>query len=133
MAQVQNFATAGADPFYNWQDARRDTTTDWPDTPVIGGPAGYLEQNQDAAYTRWMGQQGVGLANQSPFGRFVQDQFRNSQLGYKALLAENPTLKYQDYLQTLGNLRDFYNRFMGQTARQRGMRYQGPTRTIADI
>lgn len=133
MAYVNNFATAGADPFFNWMDSRRDTSKNWADTPVIGGPAGYLEQNQDAAYTRRMGELGIGLADTTPFGRFVQDQFRNSQLGYEALLADNPTLTYQDYLRTLGTVTDFYNRFMSLTPQQRGVRYQGPTRTIADI
>lgn len=130
---TKNFQPMGADPFYNRNDARGDKTYDWASTPVISGPAGYLEQNQDAAFTRFMGDIGVGLADTSPYARFVADQFRNAQLGHKALLADNPMLKFQDYLKSLGSARDFMNRFLSGTPRERGVYLTGPTRTIADI
>lgn len=121
------------DPFYSANDPRRDTVTDWTQTPVIGGPGGYLEQNQDASFTRFMGKLGVGLADQSPFARYLADQFRTAQLGYKALLAENPTYKWQDYLDTLGNVQAFRNRFSTLSPYARGVRSPGPSRVIADI
>ena len=121
------------DPFYSANDPRRDQDFDWPGTPVIGGPAGYLEQNQDAAYTRWMGKMGMGLGDESPFGRYLADQFRKAQLGHRALLAENPTLTFQDYLNTLGGQQAFRNRFSTLSPYARGVRSQGPSRVIADI
>jgi hypothetical protein len=133
MPYTRPFATSNEDPFYNQQDQRRDRTQDWTKTPVIGGPAGYLEQNQDAEWTRLMGTMGVGLSDASPFARYVADQFRNAQIGYKALLAEHPTLKWQDYIRTLGGVQDFRARFNALSSRARGVYLPGPTRTIADI
>ena len=124
----------GADPFYSYNRFRQEPDFDWTTTPAIGGNAGYLERNPDAAYTRQMGQWGMGLGNTTPFGDYVQNYVRNqSQAGYQAALAENPTLRYQDYLTTLGSLQNLYDRFRSLSPRQRGVHYAGPTRVIADI
>lgn len=124
----------GADPFYNYQQFQKDPNFDWTKTPAIGGPSGYIERNPDVAYTRHMGQLGVGLANPSPFGEYVQNYERQqAQTGYGAALAEDPTLLFQNYLKTLGDLQDLYNRFSRLSPRQRGLYQTGPTRTIADI
>ena len=128
-----NYTTTASDPFYRTNSPRQDTTTDWASTPVISGPGGYLEQNQDAAFTRQLANWGVGLSDVTPYGRFVKDQFRNSQLGFKAELAGNPTLTYQDYIGSLGNAGQWWARYLAQTPRQRGVYSAGPTRTIADI
>lgn len=123
------------DPFYYYREFQQDPNFDWTTTPVIGGPGiGYLEQNQDAAYTRWLGRNNVGLGDTSPFAQYLQGPaFNNSRTGFKAALAENPTLTYQDYLDTLGGLARLYAQFRSMSPQQRGVRYTGPTRTIADI
>jgi hypothetical protein len=130
----QAFKPATADPFYRFNQFQKDPAFDWTKTQAIGGNSGYLEQQPDAAYTRWLGSLGVGLSGASAFDDYVQNYVRNqSQNAYKAALAEDPTLKYQDYLNTLGSLNDLHRRFAGLTARQRGVYPQGPTRVIADI
>lgn len=134
MAFTSAFKPATADPFYAYRRFQRDPKFDWTKTQAIGGNSGYLEQNPDAAYVRQMGKWGVGLNDPTPFGEYVQNYTRNqSQTGYKAALAEDPTLKYQTYLTTLGSLKDLYNRFLSLTQRQRGVYSPGPTRVIADL
>jgi hypothetical protein len=134
MPFTRAFRSAGSDPFYSFNRFQRDPAFDWTKTPAIGGNSGYLEQNPNAAYTRWMGGIGASLGDTTPFGEYVQNYVRNqSQNAYQAALAEDPTLKYQDYLQTLGSLNDLYTRFAGLSARQRGVYQPGPTRVIADI
>lgn len=126
------------DPYYNSYFGTNDGV-DWANTPVIGGPAGYLEQNQDAAFTRWLNQQGIGLADMSPRAQYMRDQFRNTQTGFKAALASNPMLQYQggadSYLGGLSIPKLTFN-FLKQSQRQRGMNnsmYGGPMRTLDDI
>jgi hypothetical protein len=126
------------DPYYN-DFMRSGDGVDWATTPAIGGPAGYLEQNQDAAFTRWMAQNGVSLSDMSPRAQFIRDQFKNTQTGFKTALASNPFLQYQggadSYLGKLDFPKLVFN-FLKQSPRQRGLddsRYGGPMRTIADV
>lgn len=123
------------DPFYRPGAFQQDADFDWTKTPVIGGPTGYLEQNQDASYNRWLSNLGYGQANQTPYADWLRRQFQETQLGFKTALAENPLLTYQNYLQKLSvpNLRLVWR---GLSPRQRGeypSRFGGPVRTIADI
>lgn len=135
MAYTGNFATSGSDPFYEYNRYQEDPNTDWTTAPFIGGPGiGYLEQNQDAAYTRYLGKNGIGLGDTSPFAQYLQGPgFDNTRTGFRAALAEQPTLTYQNYLSTLGGLARLYAQFRSMSPQQRGVRYSGPTRTIADI
>lgn len=128
-------STARRDPFYQFKQFQKDAAKDMTTSPVIGGAAGYLEKNQDAAYNRYLGKIGVGMADTRPFAEWARRQFAQTQLGYGTALAEDPTLMYQDYLNRLG-FNDLYNQFLRLTPQQRGenqSRYVGPVRTIADI
>ena len=125
---------SGADPFYSYKKFQKDPDFDWTQTPAIGGNSGYLEKNPRAAYVRHLGKLGAPLSGTSAFDDYLQNYVYNqSQAGYSAALAEDPTLKYQSYLDQLGSINDLYNRFLGLSARQRGVYLPGPTRTIADL
>lgn len=135
--------SATNDPFYRYRQFQQDNDFDWTNTPVIGGPSGYLEQNQDATYNRWLTNMGIGQQDSSPYAEWLRRQFQETQLGFKTALAEDPTLTYQNYLQRLGaniNPRTGVNilrqRWDGLSPQQRGLnasRFAGPTRTISDI
>lgn len=134
--------TAQRDPFYKLQQFQQDPTFDWTKTPVIGGPSGYLEQNQDAVYNRALTQHGIGQSDVSRYAEWLRRQFAETQLGFKSALAEDPTLTYQKYIESLFGrqtptgmnvLRAAFNRLSPQ---QRGLnpsRFGGPVRTISDI
>ena len=123
------------DMFYNPKQFQQFPDFDWTKTPVISGPSGYLEQNQDVTYNRFLNNMGFGQADQSPYAQWLRRQFQDTQLGFKSALAENPTTSYQSYLQQL-DPRGFWRRWIGMTPEQRGenpSRYGGPIRTIADL
>ena len=135
--------SATNDPFYRYKQFQQQQDFDWTNTPVIGGPSGYLEQNPDATYNRWLTSMGVGQGDVSPYAEWLRRQFQETQLGFKTALAEDPTLTYQNYLQRLGanvnpvtgvtGLRSQWDRLSPQ---QRGLnvsRFAGPSRTISDI
>lgn len=135
--------TATNDPFYRQGAFQQSPTFDWTKTPVIGGPTGYLEQNQDAAYNRWLTGMGIGQGDISPYAEYLRRMFQETQLGWKTGLAEDPTLTYQNYLQRLGANVSPYNgqniiraRWEAMSPNQRGenwSRFAGPMRTISDI
>lgn len=123
-----------ADPFYSYKRFQKEPDFDWTETPAIGGNSGYLERNPRAAYVRQMGKWNMPLTGAGAFDDYIQNYVYNqSQAGYGAALAEDPTLKYQSYLDQIGSINDLYRQFMSLSPRQRGVRSQGPTRTIADI
>lgn len=126
---------ARRDPFYSFNQFQKDAAKDMTTAPAIGGPAGYLEKNQDVAYNRYLASLGVNQANTSSFAEWARKQFGQTQLGFQTALAEDPTIAYQDYLKRL-QFNDMYNEFMRLTPSQRGenqSRYVGPVRTIADM
>lgn len=135
--------SATNDPFYRYRQFQQNSDFDWTNTPVIGGPAGYLEQNQDATYNRWLTNMGIGQQDSSPYAEWLRRQFQETQLGFKTALAEDPTLTYQNYLQRLGaninpltGVNALRQRWEGLSQQQRGLnvsRFAGPTRTISDI
>lgn len=128
--------TAKIDPFYGFNRFKTGTT-DWTATPAIGGPSGYLEENQDAAYTRALAKAGIGLADQTPYADWVRNQFRNFQTGFKAGLAEDPTLTFQKYADDLlgpNGLSKLSMQFHKLAPRARGefnSNWAGPMRTIS--
>lgn len=104
-------------------------------TPAVGGASGYLENNQDAAYNRFLSSIGIGQSDTNPFAQYARNQYQQTQTGYKTAVAEDPTLSYQNYLTRLG-FQPIYNQFMRLSPQQRGEnrnRFVGPVRTIADI
>lgn len=130
--------TPKKDPFFNPGQFKQGTT-DWLGTPAISGPSGFLEENQDAAFTRALGALGVGLNDTTPWANYMKEQFRNTQTGFKAALAERPTLTYQDYLkETMGNdaARNLRIQYDAMGPRARGYypeQFGGAMRTIADL
>lgn len=126
--------TASTDPFFRMGSYRQPGDIDWPSTPVVSMPGGYLDQNPDAAYARKLAQWGVGLGDTSRFANYLRTTgYGNSQTGFRAALAERPTLSYMEYLDTMGGLQRLYQQYRSQAAGQRGMRLPGSVRWIADI
>lgn len=125
---------ARRDPFYSFNRFQQTQGQDMTTSPMVGGPSGYLSQNQDAAYNRYLASLGIGQADMNPFAKYMRDQYSQTQLGYKTALAEDPTLLYQNYLGSIG-FTPMYNQFLRLSPQQRGEnqgRFVGPTRTIAD-
>lgn len=129
------FSQAASDPYYNFNQFQQDPTFDWTTTQPIGGPSGYLEENPDAAWTRYLqGNYGIGVADQSPFSSFVRGQYNNALAGFKAAVAEDPSLIFQKYLSQITP--NYAAMFAALTPSQRGesvSRYAGPIRWISDI
>lgn len=135
--------SATNDPFYRYNQFQQQQDFDWTNTPVIGGPSGYLEQNPDATYNRWLTGMGIGQGDVSPYAEWLRRQFQETQLGFKTALAEQPTLTYQDYLAQLGaninprsGVTAIRSRWESLSPQQRGLntsRFAGPVRTISDI
>lgn len=77
----------------------------------------YLENNQGAAFTRWLADN--GFRDFTGEGEFARQQFGRVQSGYEAALATNDHLTFQNYLQDMGGqgLRNQYQRL---TPEQRG-------------
>lgn len=126
---------ARRDPFYSFNRFQKEHGKDMSTAPAIGGPSGYLENNPNVSYNRYLASLGIGQADMSPFAQWAQKQFNNAQLGYQTALAEDPTMTFQQYLPRLG-FSDMYNTFMRLSPNQRGesrSRFVGPVRTISDI
>lgn len=136
-------STATNDPFYRAGQFQQDKTFDWSTTPLIGGPTGYIEQNQDVGYNRFLTSMGIGQADTSPYAEWLRRRFQETQLGWKTGLAENPTLTYQNYLQGIGAnvnpltgvhaFRSEWERLAPQQRGENWSRFGGPMRTISDI
>lgn len=85
----------------------------------VGGPTGYLEENQPFSYTRNMGSLGVG-GSESNFDRWVRSEEANVRRGYGAAVATNPNLTFQNFIKTLGGEQDWRNRFQAIDPGSRG-------------
>lgn len=76
----------------------------------------YLENNKQAAFTRWLADN--GYRDFTGEGEFARQQFGKIETGYEAAAATNPDLNFGQYLQQSGgNLRSQFNRL---TPEQRG-------------
>lgn len=120
------------DPFFR-SGSYRQPGTAWEKTPAIGGVGGYLDRNQAAGYTRWLGDQGIGLGTPGRFAEFARGQLGNTITGHLAALAENPELSYMEYLNSIGGLDRLYQQFRSQSPLARGARRQGPVRYLMEI
>lgn len=130
------FAANGMrDPFFNQGQYRQDPAFDWAQTPVIGGPSGYLEQNPDVIWSRYLAQRyGIGLGDTSPRAQYGQQLYKPAWAGFQAALADDPTLTFQRYTQGLGL--DLDRMFRNLAPQQRGenqARFAGPSRWLADL
>ena len=125
------------DPFYAFNQFQRQAGKDMTTSPVVGGPSGYLEQNQDAAYNRYLASIGIRQSDMNPLARFARDQFAQTQTGYRTALAEDPTLTYLKYLEEIGLtpqvLRRQFQRLAPNLRGERQSQFVGPVRTISDI
>ncbi len=108
----------------------------WLDSPIITGPAGYLETNPEVAYTRYLENQlGMQPDDNSLLAQWLRSQYDQSRAQYMAQLAADPNLLYQTFLNGFGDRTAWQNRFNSLTPFQRGVNrlsLQAPTRIIAD-
>src|SRR5687768_15268067 len=107
---MNDFARAARDPFFTSGQFQRNPTVDWATTPVVAGPGGFLEQNPEALWTRYLAGRGVGLGTRGAQADFLRNQLDNAQVGFRAAQADDPTLTLQRYLGTL-NFQDILNSF----------------------
>lgn len=86
---------------------------DWANTQ-IGNQ--YLEGNPEAAFTRYLADN--GYRDFTAMGEFARNQYGRVRAGYEAALATNPNLFFTDYLQQHGS--GLVNQFRRLTPEQRG-------------
>lgn len=131
----QDFARSARDPFFNAGQFVQNPTRPWATTPVVAGPGGYLEQNPEALWTRYLAGRGVGLGDRSARAEGIRDEFNNVQGGFRAAQADNPALTLQRYLGTI-DFQGLLDTFMRRAPSQRGenwSRYAGPSRWLSDL
>ncbi len=92
------YSTGATPGFYN-PDSSYGGDRDWASTPAVAGPNGYLENNWDALYTRFIAPWASG---QTPFSRWVRSQSGEVQQAMMAAIASNPELTGQSFLSQLG-------------------------------
>lgn len=96
--------------------------TDYSTSPIVGGPGGYLANNQQAAFMRFLGPQAFG---NDPYGQFLRSTAYNlARQGFGSAAATNPNLGFgygeQDYLKGFGP--DFFRQqFLRMAPEQRGI------------
>lgn len=101
-------------------------------TPAVNGPAGYLEQNPQALYTRFTAPFGGGT---DPFSMYVQSQQQKIWDAYQAALANNMNLTRQQFLQGMDPhqfLSQFLNLAPVQQGRNDALFGASPLRTISN-
>lgn len=103
---------------YNYYDANSQyggnrPVGEWASTPVGNQ---YLEDNQQAAFTRFLADR--GYRDFTGQGEFARNQYGKVQAGYEAALGTNENLKFTDYLSGLGD--KLQNQYLRMTPEQRG-------------
>lgn len=94
---------------------------DYSTAPIVGGPGGYLGENPQAAYLRFIAPFASG---NDAFSNYVRQQYSRAYGGFQAAAATNPDLGFgrgsNDYLKGLGPdfFRDQFSRYTGE---QRGI------------
>src|SRR5690606_29163983 len=129
-----DFVQAARDPFFS-PGASRPPGTNWAGTELVSGPGGYLEQNPNALWTRYLAGQGVGLGDASAQSNWLRSQRDNAMAGFQAAMADDPTLTLQRYLGSL-NFQDIlsrYNRLSGQQRGENWSRSAGPSRWLSAL
>jgi len=133
---LSDFIQSARDPLYSAGRYQQNPGFDYTRTPAVGGPSGYLEQNPDAVWTRYLsGRFGINPTDASARARWLRGQEAQVNEGFKAALAEDPTLIFQRYVNGL-NAQDFINRFNAMLPSQRGenwSQYAGPSRWLSDL
>jgi hypothetical protein len=81
-------------------------TQDQSSTPIVSGPNGFLANNEDAAYYRFIAPFAQG---QDSFSNYVRSQMSNVLRNFRAAQATNPNLQLPDFLQGFDQ-----NTFMNQ-------------------
>lgn len=132
---LNDFVRSVRDPFFNAGQFQQSPAMDWSTTPVVAGPGGFLEQNPQALWTRYLAGRGIGLGTRGAQADWMRDQFGNVQAGFTAAQADNPALTLQRYLGTL-DYQNLLNTFARQAPTQRGenwSRFAGPSRWLSDL
>ena len=99
------------------------SSVDYSTSPIVGGPGGYLANNPQAAFARFVAPFAGG---NDPFSAWVRNQYARAYGGFNAATATNPSLGFgygppqQDYLRTLGP-EFFRNQWQGLSSPQRGV------------
>lgn len=117
------YSTGGG--FYN-PDSMYGGDRDWASTPVISGPNGYLENNWDALYTRYIAPWASG---NSPFAQWVQSRSGDVYQALQAAVASNPLITAQGFLGQLSPeyfAQQWFNRTPSQRGESRSMFGGGP-------
>jgi hypothetical protein len=108
--------------YFNPQNPYGDMNLNWGGGDWSQTQAGnlYLVNNPEFAYTRFLGHLGAP-DDDSPFARWMRQQYGRTQTGYGAAASMNPLLSYHNgYLQSLGNLQDWRGRYEQMSPEQRG-------------
>jgi hypothetical protein len=66
--------------------------------PIVSGPGGFLDQNEDAAYYR---QVMPFASGQDALSQFIRSQLSDVYRNFKAAQATNPNLNFQNFLSPL--------------------------------
>jgi hypothetical protein len=94
---------------------------DYSTAPIVAGPGGFLGENPQADWTRFIAPFAGG---NDPFSQFVRAQYSRAYGGYNAAQATNPSLLFghgaNNYLSQLGP-QFFQNQWNRLSATQRGI------------
>ena len=133
---VSDFVRAARDPFFSPGQFQKDPQQDWSRTPVIGGPGGFLEQNPEAVWTRYLsGRFGVNPLTAGAQADWLRGQRQAAQTGFMAAQADDPTLTFQRYLGSI-DADALLNAYLRMAPGQRGenwSRAAGPPRWLSDL
>lgn len=133
---MRDFVTNARDPLYGGGRYQQDPNFDWTQTDVIGGVGGYLEQNPEAVWTRYLaGRMGITPTTSNAFGRWMQNQRGAAENAFLAAQAEDPTLTYQRYINSMQAQQwlDAYNRLSSAQRGENVSRFAGPSRWLSDL
>jgi hypothetical protein len=117
MPYAQSFGGAPGGGYYN-PSSLYGAQQSFAQSPLVSGPAGYLAEQPQAAYSRYTA---TFAGGEDPFSRFVRNQYGTAYQGYLSALATNPNLNFSNqYLPGLGGEQFFRNRFLQQAPSARG-------------
>lgn len=80
-------------------------------TPIVSGPNGYLANNEDAAYYRFIAPFASGQDSRS---QFIRNKMSEVLRNFRAAQATNPNLQLPSYLENM-DMNTFQNQYL-QTA-----------------
>ena len=133
---MRDFAQNARDPLYSGGRYQQDPNFDWTQTDMVGGVGGFLERNPEAVWTRYLaGRMGMTPTDTSARARWMQAQQRPAETAFLAAQAEDPTLTFQRYLNSIG-ADEFLNAYNRLSSSQRGenvSRFAGPSRWLSDL